>query len=161
MAKIEMKGLDEYTKALSRLELGLKDKVIGAAIYDGADIVADEIRAGINALPVDSGFGTPDAPLKGPNKVQKDALLASFGITRMGERFGFYDVKVGFDGYNEIRTKRWPKGQPNAMIARSIERGTSFLLKTPFVKQAMSRAKTRALEAMKRTTEREIKKLMK
>lgn len=161
MAKIEMKGLNEYTRALSRLEAGLKEQVIGPAIYDAAEIVADEIRAGIDALPVDGGYGTPQNPLEGPNQIQKDALQESFGITRMGEKDGFYNVKIGFDGYNEIRTKRWPRGQPNAMVARSIERGTSFMLKTPFIKRAMSKARKRALESMQRTVDRQIKKLMK
>lgn len=161
MAKIEMKGLDECTRALSRLSAGLKVEVCGAAIFDAADIVADEIRASIEDLPVDGGYASPNDPLRGPNRLQKEALLSSFGITRMQEDDGIYNVKLGFEGYNAIRTKRWPQGQPNAMIARSIERGTSYIEKTPFVKRAMGKAKGQALEAMQKSVERSIKRIMK
>lgn len=160
MAKISMEGLDEYTRALSRLEAGVKDKVCGSAIYEAADIVADEIRAGIESLPVDGGYASPEDPLKGPNRIQKDALLSSFGITRMRKDDGIFNVKVGFTGYNPIKTKRWPQGQPNAMIARSIERGTSYMEKTPFVKRAMGKAKGQAIETMRKSVEKSIKKIM-
>lgn len=161
MAKIEMKGLNEYTRALSRLEAGLKEQVIGPAIYDAAKIVADEIRAGIDALPVDGGYGTPQNPLEGPNQIQKDALQESFGIAPMGEKDGFYNVKLGFEGYNEIRTKRWPRGQPNAMVARSVEKGTSFMLKTPFIKRAMSKVRKPAIQKMQLRIDERIHSLMK
>lgn len=160
MAKITMEGLDEYTKALSRLQTGVKDKVIGPAIYQGAEIVADRVRAEIQSLPVDGGHGTPANPLMGPNQIQKDALLASFGISRMQEDDGVYNVKLGFEGYNPIRTRRWPNGQPNAMIARAIERGTSFLQKNPFMKRATGSSKIHALEAMKKSVERDITDIM-
>lgn len=160
MARIEMKGLDEYTKALSRLEMGVKVKVIGPAVYAGADIVADAIRAGIEALPEDGGIGTPQDPLKGPNELQKDGLLASFGISRMQDRDGVENVKLGFDGYNSIRTRRWPQGQPNAMVARSVERGTSFMLANPFLKKAVALARKAALEVMRKTVDKGVKDAM-
>lgn len=55
MAKIEFKGLEEYIAKLNRLEALSRDKVIGAAVYDGAQIVADAVRASIQALPTDEG----------------------------------------------------------------------------------------------------------
>ena len=51
MAKIELKGLNEYTKALSRLSAQYKKEVIGEAIYGAAGIVADEIAQ--STLPKD------------------------------------------------------------------------------------------------------------
>lgn len=160
MAKIEMKGLNEYTRALSRLEHGLKEQVIGPAIYEAAGIVADEIRAGIVGLPVDGGYASSDDPLRGPNQIQKDALQESFGISPMGEKDGFYNVKIGFAGYNAIRTKRWPQGQPNAMIARSIERGTSFMEKIPFIKRAMTKVRKKAIQKMQLRIDERIHALM-
>ena len=32
------------------------------------------------------------------------------------------NVKLGFDGYNGMKTKKYPKGQPNVLLARSIKR---------------------------------------
>ena len=66
---------------------------------------------------------------------------------------------MGFDGYNDIKTKRWPNGQPNALIARACESGSSAMLKQPFVRPAIQRKKDAALEAMKQAADRELEKL--
>lgn len=148
MASIEMKGLDEYTRALSHLEARARSEVIGAAIFDGANVVADEIRLGMELLPTQGGRGSSRRLLAGPNPAQKDHLLASFGVAPMRETDGFYHVKLGWAGYNPIRTKAWPRGQPNAMVARSVEKGTSFMKANPFVKKALSRARKKSIAAM-------------
>lgn len=157
-----MKGLDEYTASLSRLERSLKESVIRPAIYDGADIAADAIRAELQALPTQGGLGPPMAQtlLQGPNKAQKNALLESFGITKMRDEDGSYDVRLGFDGYNKIKTKIWPHGQPNVVVARAVERGTSFMTAHPFIKRAMGRVRKQALEAMRKSVEKSLKNNM-
>lgn len=161
MAKIEMKGLDEYTRALSKLELNTRDKVCGKAIYAGAKVVADEIKAAISALPEGKGWGTRDNPLAGPTPPQKKGLLAGFGISHMMEDRGYLNVKIGFAGYNNAKTRRWPNGQPNAMVARSVERGTSFMRPNPFVKKTVAAVKSTALETMKKSVDESIEDLMK
>lgn len=161
MAKIEWKGLDELTRAISRLELHAKDQVIGPAVFEGAAIVADEVRQAIEDLPTDSGFGSPDHVLRGPNQAQKDGLMAAFGVAPMREDDGIYNVKLGFDGYNNIKTKRWPKGQPNAMVARSVERGTSFMAANKFIQKAIRRARARAEGRMKLVVDEKIRAIMK
>ena len=45
MAKIDYKGIDDYAKALGKLWKE-SEEIITAAVYDGAAIVADEIKAG-------------------------------------------------------------------------------------------------------------------
>ena len=74
---------------------------------------------------------------------------------------GMYNVKIGFDGYNNIRSKRWPQGQPNQMVARAIESGTSWMSKNRFVGKAVSRVKKQTLAAMQKRAESEINKIMK
>lgn len=162
MAKIEMKGLNEYAKALSRLEASVREEICGKAIYDAADIIADQIREGIDTVPTDSGMLDEfwGGLMRGPNKRQIYFLKKSLGIARMRTWDDLLNVKVGWDGYNDIKTKRWPNGQPNAMIARSIERGTSFMEATPFIKRAVSRGRKSALEAMRETVEKGVKDAM-
>lgn len=160
MAKIEMKGLNEYTRALSRLQLNVRDKVCGKAIYAGAAIVADSIKAAITSLPEGKGTGTPAAPLPGPTAQQKKGLIDSFGVTTMREDNGFLNVKVGFAGYNGTKTKRWPRGQPNAMVARSVERGTSFMVATPFVKDSVAAVRSKVRKEMKTVVDEQIHALM-
>lgn len=160
MATISFKNGDEYLAKVSKLEAALKDEVCGAAIYGAAGIVADEIRSQLKAVPTDEGYGTASEPTRGPKTAQKEALLAALGISSMEEKSGYYDVKIGFDGYNGIKTKRWPNGQPNQMVARSIERGTSWMKANAFVKRAMAATRKRALEFMKHSVDESIRKIM-
>lgn len=160
MAVIQFKRGDEYLMKISKLEAALKDEVCGAAIYGAAGIVADEIRSQLKAVPSDEGYGTASEPTRGPKAGQKEGLLDALGISSMEEKSGYYDVKIGFDGYNGIKTKRWPNGQPNQMVARSIERGTSWMKANAFVKRAMAATRKRALEFMKHSVDESIRKIM-
>lgn len=162
MAKIIFQGGDEYLLKLTRLEAATKEKVCGPAIHDAAEVVADAIRGELQTVPTDNGWGTQANPTKGPNERQKAALLDALGITRMRtDSDGFLNVKIGFDGYNKIRTKRWPSGQPNQMVARAVESGTSWMMKNGFVARAVSKTKKEALVVMQRKALEEIRKIMK
>ena len=73
---------------------------------------------------------------------------------------GYINTKIGFDGYNATKTKKYPNGQPNALIARSIESGTSKHQKTPFVRPAISKAKAKAEAAMAASVDKDINNTM-
>ena len=72
-----------------------------------------------------------------------------------------YNVLIGFDGYNGIRTKKYPGGQPNQLIARSVERGTSFRRAYPFIKKTVRSSKAAAQKKMLETYEEEVNKITK
>lgn len=160
MATFEVKGIDEYGAFLRALDLNLRDTVISKAVYEGCAILADEIKSEIENLPTDCGTGSQEDPLVGPNPVQKHFLIESMGVSPMKEENGVVHARIGFDGYNPIKTKRWPQGQPNAMIAASVERGTSILKANPFMKRAVQRCKNRVIGVMGNTVDAEIKKIM-
>ena len=161
MAKIELKGLNEYTQALSRLSAQYKKEVIGEAIYGAAGIVADEIAQRITTVPTDEHWGTPEHPAKGPRKIEAQAIASGLGIAPMQEdRSGHFDVKIGFSGYSKLRTKRWPNGQPVAMLARSVERGTTFMKANHFIKDAVAAKRKEAIASMKNTIDEKTKKVM-
>ncbi len=161
MATIQFKKGDEYLFKISKLSVLMKTKVCGEAIHGAAKIVTDEIRKELEKVPTDERWGTPEHPAKGPRKVELQSIAGALGIAKMQEDWtGYFDVKIGFDGYNGVRTKRWPKGQPIQMIARSIERGTSFMEPNPFVKRAAAATRKKAIDHMKRTIDAEIKNIM-
>ena len=162
MATIKFKNGDEYITKISKLEANTRDQVCGKAIYGAAEIVADEIRAQLKKVPTDESGDSYWGEVDGPKKIQKKGLYESLGIAEMqDDGRGFLNVKIGFDGYNKIRTKRWPQGQPNQMIARSVERGTSFMKANPFVKPAMQECRKRAMKYMKQSVDESIEKIMK
>ena len=161
MATLTFKGLQEYELKLSRFtkEVG---RIAGRATYEGAKIMADEIKAGIEGLPVVKGFGTELNPLPGGvTATQKKGLLDGFGISGLQNDGGFYNVKLGFDGYNNTWTENYPQGQPNQLVARGVESGTSWKQPHPFIKPAIARARKRVEKRMAETIDEEIEKIMK
>lgn len=124
MAKWVMHGMDEYAAYLQRIGKNTKE-IIGAGVYAMANVVADEIRKGIETLPEKTG-------------VTKKGLEDGFGISPMQNDNGFLNVKLGFDGYNQ-------NGVPNVLMARIFESGTSKVQKHPFVRPAVNRSRKKAL----------------
>lgn len=113
------------------------------ALNAGADVVADETRKALQTMKVDN------RPYVEPQResileIQRQGLLDSFGITPVQQKRNMIDVKTGFDGYNEL-------GQPNVVIARSLESGTSFMPKYPVISRASRNARNGCLEAMQKS----------
>lgn len=160
MARMRMKGLDEYLLKLSRLNKATPE-LCGKAIYKGAGIVANAVKASIEELPVIKGeHGSADHPIDGVTPVQKRGLLDGWGISPMRNDNGYINVKLGFDGYNATKTEKFPNGQPNQLIARAVESGTSIRVKHPFVSPAVRKSHKAAEGAMAEVLDEEIKKIM-
>lgn len=170
MARITFKGLDEYMAKLSALEKAT-DTIVAEVIHDGAEIVADAVRDGLELLPTSEHegkdgierpwFGTPGHLAIGPSREQKQGLIDSFGITPVDtDSKGFINVHIGFDGYNSVKSAQWPQGQPNQMVARAVENGTSFMEANPVIKTSLSNARRTAKKAMEKAADQNIKKIV-
>lgn len=160
MAKMKIKGLREYENRLLKLE-NLTREILGEAIYEGAGLVADAVKSSIESIPIDERYVTGGATLYGITPEQKAGLRDGFGIARMRDDNGFLNVKLGFDGYNSQVTKKYPGGQPNSLIARSVNAGTSFRQRIPFIDNAVNQTKGAAEQKMTETAEKAIGKAMK
>jgi hypothetical protein len=158
MAKMTIKGTDELELKLSKL--GNKSTQIAKnVVMAGAQPIADEIRKGLQSLPVDTlkQLKPGEKFNVSPSGEIKD-LLNSLGIARPDvDRNGNVNTKVGFKGYGSYPTKKYPKGVPNKLIARSIESGSSVRQKKPFVRQAVNRSKKKSLEEMQKKCDEEMK----
>ena len=163
MARMEIKGIEEYALKLSKLGKNT-EAVAGKAVYAAAGIVADAIKENISALPEVAEVENLKAYRKGGKsgitKRQKKGLMSSFGISKMQKDKGVYNVKLGFDGYNEIKTRKYPTGQPNQLIARVIENGSTHMDKHPFIRPALNQSRKAAKEAMQKVIDEETAKLM-
>ena len=161
MAKITFPGLNDYELMISKLSKGVDD-IAGKAIYAGAGIVADAIKENIKALPIVRGYGTTENPLPGGvTAPQKAGLIDGMGISPMQSDAGYLNVKIGFDGYNATKTEKYPQGQPNQLVARGVESGTSWKQKKPFIRPAINASKSRAEAEMARILDQEIEKITK
>lgn len=165
MAKIDFKGIEEYSKMLENL-FGDTEKVVRKAVYEGAAIVADEIKAGLKSLPIEEGdnglppVGTPEHKISGVSRRQKGDLIDSFGLAPIENDGGYIQTKAGVNGYGSIPTAKYPKGVPNATLMRSIESGTSFRNANPVFRKAVNRSRKRCEQKMAETIDKEIEKIM-
>lgn len=164
MAKISFPELDAYISRLSKLYKDT-EPIVKAAVYEGAGIVADEIKKGLESLPIqEQDDGTPPYakkgwPLYGVTRTQKEDLIEGFGLAPIKNEGGEIQTKAGMDGYGRTKTPSYPKGVPNALLMRGIESGTSFRKKNPIFRKAANAAKKRAEEKMSESIDNSMKEI--
>ena len=145
MAKVELKGFDDYETLIRHLEQSTED-IVSSGVYEGAKVVADAVKIQINGI---RSSGPSEYETR-RRLIQIRGLKESMGISSMRNDNGFINVKIGFDGYNEL-------DQPNVMIARVFESGTSFSSKQPFFKRAVNQSRKACETKMKLEIDKQIK----
>ena len=145
MAKVSIYGIEETAAMLKELQKQ-SEPIIKAGVYDGARVMADAVKSQIVGIRTEG----PSFYETRRRKIQKEGLRESMGITSMRNDKGFLNVKIGFDDYNEL-------GQPNAMVARIFESGTSFSSKQPFFKRAINQSRKACETKMKLEIDKQIK----
>ena len=135
------------------------------AVYDGAKIAADALRVSTNALQAVSDYDAINAKRRGERTYisykQKAGLQAHLGIAHMHVTSDSVDTRVSFGGMNAVVTPRWPKGQPNIMVAAEVNYGTSGrTIRQPFVTVAEELYRQDILNAMVRTATAKITEIL-
>lgn len=155
MGRITFTGLSEYMEKIQRLGLNTEE-IAGKAIYEAAGILANEAKSGIDSLDIGD---TTDYETERREK-QKDGLKDGFGIATMRNDSGFINVLVGFGGYNSVKTPMFKNGQPNQMVARIFNSGTSHNRKQPFFDSAVKSSRGRIKSKLKEVFESEMERTM-
>ena len=160
MAKMTVKGLEDVVNGLSAVgEAGLP--IVKAAMYEGAAVIADQIKANIKALPVDTPRWLSGGDRYNALVAQdKEDLANSLGIMEFERSPEGVRTVIGFAGYGRHKTKKYKRGLPMAMIARSIESGSSVRSKHPFVRTAVNSSKTRAKATIAAEAETRIREVI-
>ena len=168
MAKLTIgKGLDKYITQLEKLDRNTPE-ILGRAIYPAAGLVANAVKANIEKIPVSNSSkrGTASDPISTITSSQKQGLRDGFGISKIRNDGGLYNVKLGFAGYNTtVSTTAKRSGwthtrQANQMIARAVENGTSFRKKHPFIAPAIRSTRKPAEKMIADALDEEIAKAM-
>lgn len=157
MSSIKVEGMEEYLRLLDLNYTRLRS-ICGRSVHPGARIIANDCKNRIAGLVVDND-GHHGGKRRGPTQAQKDGLIESLGIAKLKNKAGSFDVKLGFDGYNGTVTKRWPKGQPNAMVARSVNKGTSFMVAQPFMDQSIEACRSPVEDKIEEQFYKELERL--
>lgn len=143
---MKTEGLTELGEMISQMADRAEDVATGA-LFDGAAVVADEFRNAVGRIAVEPfRWGTQTKP-RYPSPEEKAALQGKSGIATFRKNGSEVDTLIGITGsagYVNIG------GKPKAvrLIARSINSGTSFMVKQPVFRRAKSSSTGRAKAAM-------------
>ena len=112
---LKITGLEEYVRSLERVSDNAEEAE-KRAVYKGAKIVADTIKAGLKTIPTAEGsipglppYGTAANPINTISRQQKADLINGFGVAKIADKGNSVDTHVGFDGYGSIKTKKHPE----------------------------------------------------
>lgn len=158
MAIVKVEGIDELL-LFCQIAQSKADRHIGRAIYPAAGYVMQEVVKHMNNIVTDdSPFWLRPYRL-GPTKKQKEWMIKSAGIAKLKHKRTVIDVKIGFDGYMPIKSTTSKNGlQPVALIARSVNKGTSFMAAQPFMDLAIQTSEKQAVEIMDKALNEELEK---
>lgn len=160
-----MNQLDRFKRKISSIfEYYEKEKIAARACYAGAGVAADALRAAVEGLSRISDFEAINAHRRGQkcliSVTQKIGLQNGLGISPMRYEKLSVNVKVGFDGYNDVLSDRWPVGQPNRMIAACCEHGASFMIPQPFIGMTREMYGWKIVLAMKKEATETIDRIL-
>ena len=135
--RIDISGLDYLERQLTLLSKEATT-VAARAVYAGAGVAADALRGAVEGLQRVPDVAAMGAWRKGvPSTLsvsQKNGLREGLGIAPFKFLSSSVNTKVGFSGYNSVRTRRWPNGQPNQVIAAVVNHGNSSTMqRQPFI----------------------------
>jgi len=159
--KFEFEGIKEYNEQLEKFALSGSIAIIKKAVYEGAGVAVKEVEAAIRALPeqsVDKGrYMSPGTKLTKISPAQKRGLLNGLGLAKMRNDKGFVNTRIGFTGYNSVKTKKYPNGQPNALIVRSIVKGGGRRKKLLNIVEVCKKSQDAISAAMQAQLDKDIK----
>lgn len=155
---MKVDGLTE----ISQLLTNMAEKAPAAAakaVYEGAGIVADEVRNQIGKIST-APFHYAVFVTREPSPEEKAIVeQAGAGIAKFTKNGAEVETSVGFAkaGYAQLNGKTVPV----AKIANAINSGTSFMKKQPFMRQAANNGGRKAIDAMKKSIETSFEEMKK
>ena len=152
---MKTEGVEEISRMLN--QLGEKAQAVASkALYDGAGIMAKEIANrvhGIDTAPFKYASGG-ETRMPSPEEKAVVESAGAVGIAKFDKNGSEVQTSVGYNrsGYAMMVGKRVPV----PLIANSINSGTSFMRKQPFVRKAVNRASSRASAAIRESIEKDV-----
>ena len=140
MAKAYMKLPDDFLEKLSRLG-NRTDEICEKILKAGGEVVLSKAKSNLSSV---VGSGT-----KYKSRFTGE-LESSLGLSEVRlDRNGNYNIKIGF-------AESRKDGSSNAKLANIIEYGKSGQAAKPFMKPAKNSSKTKCIEVMKATFDKEV-----
>lgn len=159
MPSIKVDGMEDVFAKIKAIG-GDIESVQKQAVYAGMSVIRDEVVRQIQQLPEQKGYLLDkDLPRDVITPREKAQLLQHIGIAPMDSKNGTVSTSISFDGYTDIKTKKYTNGLPAVLVARSINSGSSVRTKHPFMRQAQAAAKNRAIDAAEKAARDALTKM--
>ena len=157
--ELKADGLSEVSELLGKME-DRAPAVAGKALYDGAGIMAAEIRKSAESIKTAPFKYAGNGNTRLPSPEEKEIVMAAgTGIAKFDKNGAEVNTSVGYRnaGYADLNGKK----KPIPLIVNSINSGTSFMQKQPFVRKAANSGGKKSIEAMKKVIETEFEAMSK
>ena len=154
---IQWEGADELLRKMDKLPEKAA-KVAAEALYEGAGVMADAVSQAVHGIATEDFRYATGGRKRMPSPEEKAILEgAKHGVAKFRNDGTKIQTSIGFDnaGYADLNGKR----KPIPLIANSINHGTSFMQKQPFLRKAFNQqqgAAVAAIEAGIRAREDEL-----
>lgn len=152
-AKVNVSGLDDLLLSLEKLS---DTDAFKPVVYKGAGVVADVMKQKLAGLKTTSDKAKSSA-MRYCYDSDKKVLMEAMGITPI-KNDESVNAKVGFDGYY---TNSRGEQRPVPLLANSVNAGTSFMYRQPFINQTKRGAEVTAVQSMSAETQKLINKEIK
>jgi len=151
--QLKVDGMAELSETLSKMEEAAP-AIAAKALYQGAGIMAEEIRKGAAQIKT-APFQYAKNGTRLPSPEEKQIVMdAGAGIAKFNKNGTEVDTSVGYraSGYADLNGKT----KPIPLIVNSINSGTSFMKKQPFIRKAANSGGKKAMAAMESVIEAEF-----
>ena len=143
---IQVEGLKELMAKMDKAPKNA-EKVAAKALYEGAGVMADAVSQAVQGIATEKFKYASGGRTRKPSPEEK-AIVASakHGVAKFRKNGVSVNTSVGYQnaGYAELGGKT----KPIPLIANSINSGTSFMEKQPFMRKAFSQNKGAAEAAI-------------
>lgn|SRR5574344_366844 len=140
MAKANMKLPDDFLEKLSRLG-NRTDEICEEMLKAGGEVVLSKAKSNLSSV---VGQGTK-YKTRSTGELESALGLSDVRLDKNGN----YNIKIGF-------AESRKDGSSNAKLANIIEYGKSGQAAKPFMKPAKNSSKTKCIEVMKATFDKEV-----
>lgn len=143
---VKIEGMAEISEMLTKLETDAP-KMAARMLYRGAAEVMNEVKRQEDAIETTEFRYASRGGTRKPSPEEKAVIQGKAGIAKFDKNGSEIGTSIGYgnSGYAMLKDRRVPV----AKIANSINSGTSFMKKQPFIRKAANAAGRRAEEAMK------------
>lgn len=143
---IQWEGADELLRKMDKLPEKAA-KIAAEALYEGAGVMADAVSRAVQGIATEKFRYATGGRTRLPSPEEKAVVAnAKHGVAKFRNDGTKIQTSIGYQraGYAKMagRTK------PVPLIANSIEHGTSFMKKQPFMRKAISQNQGAAIAAV-------------